>query len=248
MNNTDVQQDVKVIAELFDPLTNKVFSTLLDSALILSANENKTVQVALTAPKNSPFIGIRVKATNGNFSDGEQALIPILPASSPVIETTPFYISPDSSSFSMKLPDYPVASRITLQYCDNPTWYVVTALPGISAKDARTSPDAAAAIFSAAVADGILQTYPQIRLALKEWLQSDKSDSTLVSMLERNADLKTFMLRATPWMLDARSDTERMQRLVLLFDKKNIRQTYDNNIALLKKLQRSNGEIGRAHV
>ena len=82
MNNTDVQQDVKVIAELFDPLTNKVFSTLLDSALILSANENKTVQVALTAPKNSPFIGIRVKATNGNFSDGEQALIPILPASS----------------------------------------------------------------------------------------------------------------------------------------------------------------------
>lgn len=243
MNNTDVQQGVKVLAELFDPLTNKVFSTLLDSTLVLSANEDKTVQVALTAPENSPFIGIRVKATNGNFSDGEQALIPILPASSPVIETTPFYISPDSSLFSMKLPDYPADSRITLQYCDNPTWYVVTALPGISAKEARTSPDAAAAIFSAAVADGILQTYPQVRIALKEWLQSDKSDSTLVSLLERNADLKTFMLQATPWMLDSRSDTERMQRLALLFDKKNIRQTYDKNIALLKKLQRSNGGL-----
>ena len=216
---------------------------MLDSTLVLSANEDKTVQVALTAPENSPFIGIRVKATNGNFSDGEQALIPILPASSPVIETTPFYISPDSSLFSMKLPDYPADSRITLQYCDNPTWYVVTALPGISAKEARTSPDAAAAIFSAAVADGILQTYPQVRIALKEWLQSDKSDSTLVSLLERNADLKTFMLQATPWMLDSRSDTERMQRLALLFDKKNIRQTYDKNIALLKKLQRSNGGL-----
>ncbi len=41
-------------------------------------------------------------------------------------------------------------------------------------------------------------------------------------MLERNPDLKGLLLQATPWVMDARSDTERMQRLALLFDSRRV--------------------------
>ena len=60
-------------------------------------------------------------------------------------------------------------------------------------------------------------------------------------MLERNADLKIVLLNATPWMMDARSDTERMTRLSLLFDKKQIKNVYSTSIALLKRLERGSG-------
>ena len=41
--------------------------------------------------------------------------------------------------------------------------------------------------------------------------------------------------------MDARSDTERMTRLMLLFDKNEIEQVYIQNIKLLEKLQHSKG-------
>jgi len=240
MNNGEEAMEVKAITELFDPATNKVISEQ-KNAIALKPGETSSVAINIDVPSAATFIGYRVKVTNGKYTDGEQAVIPVLPSSQPVVETLPFYLSSDTTEFSMKLPQYPTDSRITLQFCDNPTWYVVTALPGISKAKANTAPEAAASIFSAAVAEGILNSSPQVKKVLKEWVESDQSDSTLVSMLEKNGDLKTFLLQATPFMMDARSDTERMQRLALLFDSKNIKAVYDTNIALLSRLQRSNG-------
>lgn len=241
INNSDDAIEAAVEVELFNPADMSVITTAQLPAVSVAANAQSAVAYRLTAPADAPFIGFRIKATAGNYADGEQSVIPVLPASQPVIETTPFYVSPDSTDFSLRLPEYPSDAAVTLQFCDNPTWYVVTALPSISSTEARTAPQAASNIFSAAVADGLIHKYPQIASALKAWTSSDKSDSTLVSMLERNADLKTMLLKATPWMLDARSDTERMQRLALLFDTDNIRRAYDDNISLLGKLACSDG-------
>lgn len=83
--------------------------------------------------------------------------------------------------------------------------------------------------------------YPEIGRAIAEWSKSDKSDSTLTSMLERNAYLKNVMLQATPWMLDARSDSERMQRLALLLDKSNIDRVLRLSFDFLKQTQRATG-------
>lgn len=241
INNSDETMDVTATVELFDPVSNVVTATKSTPIASLKLGETTTTAIDIEVPSAATFMGYRVKVSNGSYTDGEQAIIPILPSSQPVVETIPFYLPSDSTDFSMKLPEYPEGARITLQFCDNPTWYVVTALPGISKTKASTAPEAAAAIFSAAVAEGILNSSPQVKKVLKEWVESDQSDSTLVSMLEKNGDLKTFLLQATPFMLDARSDTERMQRLALLFDNKNIKAVYNANISLLSRLQRSNG-------
>lgn len=240
INNSEDEMEANVVVELFNPTDMSVTATY-PQTLLLPAHATQTISTAINASASSSFIGYRIKASTEAFADGEQSLIPVLAASSPVIETLPFYIPADTLAYQLQIPDYPADSRVTLQYCDNPTWYVVTALPGISAKECRTAPQAASAIFSAAVADGILRTCPQVKTALRQWTQSDKSDSTLTSMLQRNSDLKTFLLQATPWMLDAQSDTERMQRLALLLDSKNINETYKSAIDLLSKLQRADG-------
>ena len=60
-------------------------------------------------------------------------------------------------------------------------------------------------------------------------------------MLSRNEDLKNMLLNSTPWVEDANNDTERMARLALLFNKKEIKSTIDKNIHLLATLQRNGG-------
>ncbi|MDE6370983.1 MAG: hypothetical protein K2K92_05795, partial [Duncaniella sp.] len=240
MNAEDTRQSITSTIELFDPATGKTLEKITRTDTISAAGKS-IVTAEVTAPDGMTFIGYRIKSGNGTYSDGEQALIPILPATTPVIETIPFYMAPDEKEFEMKLPRLENESSVTLQFCENPAWYVVTALPGLIQAEATTAPEAARSIFSAAIACGLLKNYPQIAEALKMWTDGTHDDDMLTSMLERNADLKALLLSATPWMLDARNDNERMARLSLLFDKATTDKALSDNIALLKKLQTKEG-------
>ncbi|MCM1504881.1 MAG: hypothetical protein NC127_06775 [Muribaculum sp.] len=240
MNNTDSVASVSSTVEIFDPASGRVIATETYSRS-MGALESSTISTWVDAPDNANLIGYRVKSTDGHFTDGEQAIIPVLPSVEPVIETTPFYIPAKTTDFSIKLPKMPKDALVTLQFCENPTWYVVTALPGLRDGKLNGALSASAAIFSAAIAEGILRTDPAIAEAIKMWNSSDKSDSTLVSMLQRNADLKTVLLSSTPWVMDAQSQTERMERLALLFDSKTIESTYSEAIKKLSSLVCTDG-------
>ena len=78
-----------------------------------------------------------------------------------------------------------------------------------------------ARIFAASVSRYLLGLNPAIEPALKEWLASGK-DGEMLSMLNRNDDLKQLVLAATPLVQEAQSDEERISRLALLFDSKEI--------------------------
>ncbi len=240
MNNSDKAQFIETRIELFNASDGKVFKeyTRKDSVSTKSAIETSII---LNAPSDIQFIGYRIKSSTDRYADGEQSLIPVLEAVSPIIDTYPFYIAPQTTDFSMELPAVLQSSRVTLQFCENPTWYVVTALPGLLDNQASTANEAAASIFSAAIASGLLHDNPAIAKAIKYWTDSDHSDSTLKSMLESNNDLKQMLLASTPWMSDANNDRERMTRLALLFDDKTVGSTIKANIKTLRKLVRDNG-------
>ncbi len=240
MNNSDSTATVNTVVELFDPFSGKTTATYNHTSTI-AAGEAAIVSTEVNASNDMTAIGYRIKSSTDAFADGEQSVIPVLSSIAPVIDTMPFYISPDSTGFEMQLPEMPADARVTLQFCNNPAWYVVTALPGLRKEEAKDALSAAAAIFSAAIAEGILKTDSNIAKAIKMWNESDRSDSTLVSMLERNADLKTILLNCTPWVMDAKSDTERMERLALLFDPNVIADTYDKAVKQLAMLEAPRG-------
>lgn len=239
-NNSDSLASITVNITTFNPIDNSVYSTkdiiLTDVAANATVSLNNTVEV-----KDVAMIGYRIKASTDRFADGEQAVIPVLSSVIPVIDTHPFYLNSDSIKYDLQLELPKDSVNVTLQYCDNPAWYVITALPGLSEAGANTSTQIASELYSAAVAKGLLGKYPQIKDAIRQWSISDKSDSTLVSMLERNEALKNIMLKATVWQQEAMSDTERMQRLSLLLDDKNIESVINDAIVKLKKLSRGTG-------
>ena len=235
MNNTDSAFTVESVVELFNPADNRIiathrFSTYLDamSSVTLSVNTGVIGECAM--------IGYRVKSSTDAYSDGEQAVIPVLSTITPVIETTTFYASPSQHEIEVRLPDVKgTDDRLTLQYTANPVWTVVTALPSMRADKLSTSVAAAQSLYSAMVASSIVKDNPGIATALRRWQTSDRSDSTLVSMLSRNADLKQLMLQATPWVVDAMTDTERMERLSLLFDKNEVNRAVAAAVETLGK-------------
>ncbi len=243
MNNTDSVMVISTTVEIFDHASGIVYNRYSHIDTV-PAGKSSVITTHINTPINSPLLGYRIKSSNGTFADGEQSFIPILPSITPVIESNPFYIPHNAQSFKMQIPEIPDDAHVTLQFCENPAWYCVTALPGLRKENGRTSLDAMSALFSAAIAQGIMRNYPEIASALYKWQTSDRSDSTLVSMLEKNQDLKTMLLNATPWLMDARNDSERMTRLSLILDKNETEQVYSRNITRLAELQRGKGGWG----
>lgn len=238
-NNTDSTSIVDVTVELFNLTNGKVYSTV-NRKLPLSPMASDTVGITLNTEQDMNMIGYRVRAVSGRYSDGEQAAIPVLPSVEPVIESQTFFLSPEDTVYSVDVPTLAESTASTLLFCDNPRWWVVSALPGLRKNAGTDANSAAAGIFSAGVATRIISDYPAVGNALKEWL-ANPSDSMLVSMLTKNPELKITLLSATPWVSAAESDTERMTRLALLFDKKEVESSITSATELLSKLHADGG-------
>lgn len=234
INNSDDGGIVNTEIELFNAVTDATIESKTFTNR-LPAGASATVSVDLTTPSDISLLGYRVKSTMGAFADGEQGAVAVLPSTTRVIESQPFYMSPDSTQMTLKVPRSGEDARVTLTFCENPTWLVVSALPGLLEGTPNTSPEAARHIYSAAVASGLLRSNPALGRAIQEWTENPK-DSTLTSMLSRNADLKNMLLQATPWVGDAASDTERMSRLALLLNRDNINKEITGGIKTLAAL------------
>ena len=167
-------------------------------------------------------------------------MVPVLTTISPVIETEPFYIEAAQSHFEAPLPKFLADARVTLEYCDNPTWYCVLALPTIFSDEYHIATQAAHSLFALEVAQGVAKEQPQIKEAITYWKQHDE-DSTLVSMLQKNQDLKIGTLLASPWMRDADRQTLRMSKLHELFDDAIVKKEYEKIITALQSLQMDDG-------
>ncbi len=239
MNATDSAVTVEVKTECFDPISGRVLSRNIQTVELAASASTEVVQ-SVEAPADLSAIGFRVYASNGRFTDGEQILIAINPAAEPVVESKPFYLAPGTTDYSLTVPELPADATVTLSYCDNPRWYIVSALPSLRESAGNDVFSAAAALYSVYLTEGLIKEFPQVEEAIEQW-RKNPADSALVSMLEKNSELKTALLKATPWMQQAASDTERMQRLAILLDRKELSATADKAIAALEKMQANQG-------
>lgn len=239
MNNTDSVQVVKVLSEIVSSGSGKVLETK-EEELALAARTAAVAAIDVTAAPAETGLIYRVRATSGNFTDGEQSLIPVLPSQQDVVESQIFYLAPDEAHFTMDLPAMSGDDRAFLNFTENPAWQVVSALPGLRDIKINSSVEASAALFSACVAQGILNDNPEVARVLRRWAENPE-DSALVSNLQKNQELKSMLLSATPWVSEALSDTQRMQRLALLFDKRQTQRVIAEAVDILAKTRADGG-------
>ena len=238
-NATDKEAKCDAVIELFDPRTGDVIASRKFNETLQPMGTNP-VTIDWTVPQDMPFVGFRIKAANDVFGDGEQVMLPILESISPVIETKPFFINPGDPSFNFKMPVFPNDARVTLEYCDNPVWYCVTALPTIFNNNYGISTSLAHSLYALTLAQGVAKSQPQIKEAITYWKQHNE-DSTLVSMLAKNSDLKIGTLLASPWLQEADRQTLRMSKLDELFDEVKMKVEHDRIVEMLRDLQMSDG-------
>lgn len=227
-NNTDTEQTVDVVID-----TNGQRHAF--KGIVLQAKSSKTVTASFNVPASTEVVVITSVCQNGRTADGQRDRIAVLPATTDVVEASPFYITADKSRADIAMPHFNRNGRLTLEYADNPAWYAASALPSMQ-QTAETATAHIVNYYVATVASRIVADNPEIADAIAAWQKSP-----LKSRLEQNADLKTIALDNTPWSRRAETETDMMAHIADIADPATVQYRQQRALTALNDLQRPDG-------
>ena len=240
----------KVTIQLFNALTMQPVSLLLNGAdstqqVAIGANTNKGISFKLVIPQGLDALTYRIIADAGNYSDGEENTLPVLPNRMLVTESMPMMVRAgqtrdytfdkliNNTSTTLK------SKTLTLEYTQNPAWYAVQALPYMMEFPYECSEQVFSRYYANSLATSLVNHMPVIKRVFDQWKNTNSTE--LLSNLEKNQDLKSTLLEETPWLQDAANESEQKKRIALLFDLNKMSNEMQLNLDKLQKRQLPDG-------
>ena len=236
----------------FDAFTMKPIDDLLglsQASIPFSANKGKSAPVnwKISIPEGLQAVTYRITATASDFSDGEEAAIPVLTNRMLVTESMPLPVNGmqqkkfnfdkliNSGAAGSTLKNY----RLSLEYTSNPAWYAVQALPYLMEYPYECAEQLFSRYYANSLATHIANSDPKIKRVFESWKNS--SPDALKSNLEKNEELKSVLLQESPWVREASNESERKQRIALLFDLNRMASEQNSALKKLRDMQNPNG-------
>ena len=233
VNVTETPQDVTATLEWFNPLNNEVlpevFGKMQPQQIRLESKGSGVVSWTLNIPaEGTELVAYRIRVASDKFADSEEKMIPVLSNRTQIIQSVPVTVT-GKGDYVFELPELTRQQsstvrreKLVLEYTSSPIWSVVMSLPYMT----EYPYDCAEQLFSKYFANRaarqiVTENYQVLKPVLDAWKISDPEQ--FISALEKNADLKTIVLTETPWVLDAKSETEQKQKIALLFDDNQMR-------------------------
>ncbi|MFO0969643.1 MAG: alpha-2-macroglobulin family protein, partial [Gemmataceae bacterium] len=214
-------------------------NTALDQSFDIPAKESRSYAWRLKVPDDLGVLTYKAVATSGKLSDGEEGFLPVLSKRVLVTESLPLPIrGPGVKTFDFARlrasgsSDTLKHQQVVVQIVSNPAWYGVMALPYLMEFPHECTEQSFNRLYANALARHIATSDPKIRKVFEQW----KGTPALDSPLEKNADLRSVLLEETPWLRQAKKESEARRNVAILFD--------DNRLDYeLARLQRKMAEL-----
>ena len=247
-NLTNKKLNGSASLQILDAFTNEDISSQfgLNSNIQnfdLNENGNSALTWKIKVPNNVSSIILKVVAKAGQYSDGEQKAIAVLPNRMLVTDAVPVFVKEgETKTFeleNLKNANSTTISNVsnTLELTTNPIWEIMFALPSLK-NDQNNSADVIFnKWFADVLASEIFKANPKMKTVFEEY----QNKGLLNSNLEKNQELKQLLLEETPWILESKNEAEQMQKLALLFDANTMKNSINQDWDDFKKLQNPDG-------
>lgn len=246
VNLSDAEQNGEVEIQFLNPVTEEVIvKHSVDFSV--SKRENGAVVVDFDIPENYDVLLVRTIAKTIKFSDAEQKLVPVLSDRTIVTQSMPIYVRGGQTrkytfkNLAENTSNTLHTNFLKLEFSNNPIWYAVQALPSIADVEHKNANSLSAAHFATVLASHIVKSNPKIFNVINAWKTQGGDAKTLLSQLEKNPEVKSVLLSETPWVMDAKNETEMKQRLLTLFDLNALNEKSEKWLSELKQYQSENG-------
>ena len=247
-NLTDKKLNGSASLQILDAFTNEDISSKFGlntstQNFNLNENGNSVVTWKIKVPNNVSSIILKVVAKAGNYSDGEQQAVAVLPNRMLVTDAVPVFVKEgETKTFvldNLKNTNSTTISNVsnTLELTTNPIWEIMFALPSLK-NDQNNSADVIFnKWFADVLASEIFKANPKMKTVFEEY----QNKGLLNSNLEKNQELKQLLLEETPWVLESKNEEEQMAKLALLFDVNTMKNSINQDWDDFKKLQNPDG-------
>ncbi len=201
--------------------------------ILVDAKSSQKAEWSIAIPEDVDAIVCRISASSNNFKDGEEIIIPVLKNKMLVRETMPFTIySKEEEKFVFDRMQNLKSSTLknhqyTVEFTANPAWTAIQSMPYLSEFPHECAEQTFSRAYANAITRHIMNSSPQIKAMFAEWEKTSGNSDALISALEKNPELKSVLLKETPWVNEAQNETEAKRRLAKLFNGKEL----DKNIA-----------------
>ena len=243
----DVKRGISMLqffdAATMQPIDAKMLNTKNVRNFTIPAYGNTTVKWTLTIPEGVQGVQYKIAAKAGNFSDGEENILPVLTNNMLVTESIPIWVREDSTK------EYTLENlknnnsgtlknhQFTFEYTSNPSWIAIQSLPYLMEYEHECAEQTFARFYANALASEIISSNPKIASVFEDWRKNGK----LNSKLEENEELKSIILAETPWLKDAQSEDEKKKNLALLFDLEKMKTSQQTTFKKLQQKQTASG-------
>jgi uncharacterized protein YfaS (alpha-2-macroglobulin family) len=236
--------------EFFDALTMKPIDDLMGNKnkqhnFQLKAKQSANLEWSIEIPEGIQAITYRIVAKAGNFSDGEEMVLPVVTNRMLVTETMPLPIrGKQTKTFTMEKLTNNTSStlknqRFTLEFTSNPAWYAIQALPYLMEYPYECTEQTFSRFYANSIASHVANSNPKIKRVFDTWatIQPD----ALLSNLEKNQELKSALLEETPWVMNAKDERQRKRSVALLFDLNRMSNELQRALKKVSDAQTGNG-------
>lgn len=230
-------------AVTMQPIDVKLLNTNNIRNFTIPAYGNTTANWTVTIPEGLQGVQYKILAKSGNFSDGEENIIPVLTNNMLVTESIPVWVRENSTkeytfenlknNNSTTLKNH----QFTFEYTSNPTWIAIQSLPYLIEYEHECAEQTFARFYANTLASEIISSNPKIAAVFEDWRKNGKP----TSKLEENEELKSIILAETPWLNDAQNEDEKKKNLSLLFDLQKMKTSQETAFEKLKQKQKVSG-------
>ncbi|OIV43275.1 carboxypeptidase-like regulatory domain-containing protein [Flavobacterium johnsoniae] len=236
------------ILQLFDAVTMQPIDAKMLNAkniknFTVGAFGNTTTSWTISIPEGLQGVQYKILAKSGNFSDGEENILPVLTNNMLVTESIPIWVRENSTkeytfenlknNNSSTLKNH----QFTFEYTSNPTWIAIQSLPYLMEYEHECAEQTFARFYANALASEIISDNPKIAAVFENWRKHGKP----ISKLEENEELKSIIIAETPWLNDSQSEDEKKKNLALLFDLEKMKTSQETAFEKLKQKQKASG-------
>lgn len=230
-------------ASTMKPVDNITLNTNNTRNFSCKPKESVPVNWKITIPEGLQGLQYKIVAKSGNFSDGEENILPVLSNKILITESIPIWVKGNSKKEyafeNLKNNDSKTLKNhlFTLEYTSNPIWFALQSLPYLMEYEHECAEQTFSRYYANFIATEIINSNPKVASLFESWKNNPKA----VSKLTQNDELKSIVLNETPWLLDAENDDLKNKRLALLMDLNTMKESQEKTLKKLEEKQKSSG-------
>ncbi len=248
INTGDADVTTKAKLEIFDAGTMEAVDLLQSDAVVqlptIAVGRSKEVRWKVAAKHDLGLLAFRFTAYDGSFSDAEQHLLPVLSSEVFMTQTLPITVKAETEkTFTFDAIANPDSHErdysLTLNFSTNPVWYAVQSLPYLANINTNNAENAFYVFYANTLSAYIADNIPNLLNYIRKW--QIETPEALLSQLEKDQHLKAIMLQETPWVLEAKSETEQRSRIANLFEINTLGNQQTESLKLIASKQKASG-------